>query len=50
MLPMRVILDVRTHLKVCPFESEGMEKDIPCNENQNKAGVAVIISDEMTFI
>ena len=26
MLPMRVILDVRTHLKVCPFESEGMEK------------------------
>ena len=41
---------------MCPFESEGMEKDIPrkwngmkWNENRNKAGVAIIISDEMTF-
>jgi len=50
MLPKRVILEVRTHPKVCPFESEGREKDIPCNENQSKAGVAVIMSDEMTFI
>ena len=27
-------------------ESEGLEKGIPCNRDQNKAGVAILISDE----
>ena len=30
-------------------ESEGLEKDIPCNRDQKKAGVAILISDKMDF-
>ena len=30
-------------------ESEGMEKGIPCNGNQKKAGVAILISDKIDF-
>ena len=30
-------------------ENEGMEKDFPCNGNQNKAGVAILISDKTDF-
>ena len=30
-------------------ESEGLEKDIPCNRDQKKAGVAILISDKIVF-
>ena len=30
-------------------ESEGLEKDIPSNRDQKKAGVAILISDKIDF-
>ena len=30
-------------------ESEGLEKDIPSNRDQKKAGVAILISDKVDF-
>ena len=30
-------------------ESEGLEKDISCNWDQKKAGVAILISDKIDF-
>ena len=30
-------------------ESERIERDIPCNENENKAGVAILISNKIGF-
>ena len=30
-------------------ESEGLEKDIPHKRDQNKAGVAILISDKIDF-
>ena len=30
-------------------ESEGLEKDIPSNRDQKKAGVAILISDKLDF-
>ena len=30
-------------------ESEGLEKDIPANRDQKKAGVAILISDKIDF-
>ena len=30
-------------------ETEGLEKDIPSNRDQKKAGVAILISDEIGF-
>ena len=30
-------------------ESEGLEKDIPPNRDQKKAGVAILISDKIDF-
>ena len=30
-------------------ESEGMQKDIPCNRNKKKSGVAMLISDKTDF-
>ena len=44
MLPIRDLLQTQQHTQT---ESEGMEKDIPANENQKKAGVAILISDKM---
>ena len=36
----------REHIQT---ESEGLEKDIPCKQRQNKAGVAILISDKIDF-
>ena len=30
-------------------ESEGLEKDIPCKQRPKKAGVAILISDNIDF-
>ena len=30
-------------------ESEGLEKDISCKWRQNKAGIAILISDKIDF-
>ena len=30
-------------------KSEGMEKDIPCKQRPKKAGVAILISDNIDF-
>ena len=30
-------------------ESEGLEKDFPCKQDQKKAGVAILISDKIDF-
>ena len=30
-------------------EREGLEKDIPCKQRPNKAGVAILISDKIDF-
>ena len=30
-------------------KSEGLEKDIPCKQRPNKAGVAILISDKIDF-
>ena len=36
----------REHIQT---ESEGLEKDIPLNRDQKKAGVAILISDKIDF-
>ena len=46
MLSTRDPLQTYGHIQT---ESEGMEKDIPCNGNQKKAGVAILISDKVDF-
>ena len=46
MLPTRDPLQTQGHIQI---ESEGIEKDIPCNGNQKKAGVAILISDKIDF-
>ena len=30
-------------------ENEGLEKDFPCKQGPNKAGVAILISDKIDF-
>ena len=46
MLSTRDPLQTQGHIQT---ESEGMEKDIACNGNQKKAGVAILISDKTEF-
>ena len=46
MLSTREPLQIYGHIQT---ESEGREKDIPCNGNQKKAGVAILISDKIDF-
>ena len=46
MLPIRDPPQNKGHIQT---ESEGLEKDIPCNRDQKKAGVAILISDKIDF-
>ena len=46
MLSTRNPLQTQRHIQT---ESAGMEKDIPCNGNQKKAGVAILILEKMDF-
>ena len=46
MLSTRDPLQNRGHIQT---EGEGLEKDFPCNRDQKKAGVAILISDKIDF-
>ena len=46
MLSIRDPLPNKGHIQT---ESEGLEKDIPSNRDQKKAGVAILISDKTDF-
>ena len=46
MLSTRDPLQIQGHIET---ESEGMDEDIPCNGNQKKAAVAILVSDKIDF-
>ena len=46
MLPIRDSLQISKHTQT---ESEGLEKIFHANGNQNKAGVAILLSDKIDF-
>lgn len=46
MLPTRDIPQVEEHTQT---ERKGVEKDISCKQSQNKAGLAVLILDNIDF-
>ena len=46
MLPIRDSLQTQRHTQT---KSEGIEKDISCNQQGERAGVAVLVSDKIDF-
>ena len=46
MLSTRDPVQTQGHIQT---ESEGMEKDVPCNWKSKKAGVAILMSDKIDF-